>query len=154
MRSTLLIAGIIAMGSVAVTMADEAAVSARVAQALELYKQGPSRAPEIIRLLSEEIEHNPANEDAVRLLAITYFGVGQFERAVATFDQAIALAAKRDAVAPEMLFYKASALFELNRCQQAKAMLDANRAFWLDDLTMKQQYERLNARVTEKCGQP
>lgn len=55
-------------------------------RARTLYREGPSKAPEIITLLKEELAVHPENDKAIRLLGITYFGIGESEKAIEQFD--------------------------------------------------------------------
>jgi tetratricopeptide (TPR) repeat protein len=121
-------------------------------QARELYKEGPSKAPEIIEFLKKELAIHPHHEKATRLLGITYFGVGQFDKALAQFDAAISLAEKRESIVPRMLFYKARTLYHLKRYAEAKKILEVYWAFWQDDDELKNSYEKLYPAILSKLS--
>ncbi len=126
-------------------------------QAMELYKEGPSRAPEIIDLLKRELKEHPENNKAVKLLGITYFGIERFEEAIEQFDRAIDLASKDGSIIPQILFMKAEALHELKRDAEAKKILDDYWAFWQDGGKLQQRYKVLYPQVIEglkKQGAP
>ncbi len=122
------------------------------AQARALYREGPARAPEIIRLLKEQISLTPDNEQAIYLLGVTYFGTNDMPNALQQFDLGIALAGKRSEINPELQFYKASTLFYLGRCPEARQMLDAYWAFWQDGGRLQGRYEQLYPEVVAQCG--
>ncbi len=122
------------------------------AQARALYREGPARAPEIIKLLKEQIRLTPDNEQAIYLLGVTYFGTNDMQNALQQFDQGIALSGKRGEINAEVLFYKARTLFYLGRCTEAKQMLDAYSAFWQDGGRLQGRYEQLYPEVERQCG--
>ena len=122
------------------------------AQARALYREGPAHAPEIIKLLKEQIRLTPTNEQAIYLLGVTYFGTNDMQNALQQFDQGIALAGKRGELNGELLFYKARTLFYLGRCVEAKQMLDAYSAFWQDGGRLQVRYEQLYPEVERQCG--
>lgn len=132
--------------------ADEAAVPPRFEQARALYAQGPSRATEVIDLLKQELKSNPEYEPAVKLLAITYFGTEQFQKALDQFDHALRMTEARHEMVPQLLFYKAVTLNELGRCPEAKRIVDVYWALWQDDETLKAQSEQLSAALNAACG--
>lgn len=121
------------------------------ARARQLYGEGPSRAPEIIVLLRKKLEEEPQHEQAIRLLGITYFGVGEFEKALKQFDRGIAIAGERGTIVPGLVFYRARTLFELGRCVEARSLLESHGAFWQDDEDLQKKYERLYPEVLAKC---
>ena len=124
-------------------------VESKYEQARALYSEGPSKAQEIIQLLKEELEEHPDNEKAIKLLGITYFGIGNSEAALVQFDSAISLAAKEDRILPHMIFYKARALHDLARDEEAKQLLEAYWAFFQDDEKLTRQYDILYPAVNE-----
>ncbi|MHC4984507.1 MAG: tetratricopeptide repeat protein, partial [Planctomycetota bacterium] len=97
-----------------------------------LYNEGPSRASEVIDLLKKQLRLKPEHEQAIYLLGVTYFGIGDFKSALQQFDAGIALADKRKSIIPELVFYRARTLFELGRCPEARQLLDSHWAFWQD----------------------
>ena len=149
LRRTLLILGVVGCAYALVT-AEES--PSKFEQAKALYAQGPSKAKEIVALLKEELASNPDFEPAVKLLGMTYFGTGRFQDALAQFDRVLDLESKRGGVAPQIVFLKARALNELGRCSEAKKLLEANSAFWQDDLELKAQYEQLYPDLKARCG--
>ena len=118
-----------------------------------MYNDGPSRASEVIDLLKEQLRLKPDHEQAVYLLGVTYFGVGNFKDALQQFDAAIGLADKRKTIIPELVFYKARTLFELMRCPEAKQLLDSHWALWQDSTRLKDRYEKLYPLVSARCGE-
>lgn len=121
------------------------------ARARDLYAEGPSRAPEIIRLLRKQLEKDPKHEEAIRLLATTYFGVGEFEKALEQFDAGIAIAGERGTIVPVLVFYRAKTLFALGRCVEARLVLESHWAFWQDGGYLQKEYDRLYPAVLAKC---
>jgi tetratricopeptide (TPR) repeat protein len=119
-------------------------------RARALYNEGPSKAPEIIALLKEELAVNPENDKAIRLLGITYFGVGQSEKAIEQFDASIDLAAKKGSIVPGMLFYKARALHDLGRNAEARKILDTYWAFFQDGGDLQRQYEIIYPQIVKE----
>jgi tetratricopeptide (TPR) repeat protein len=119
-------------------------------QARVLYREGPSKAPEIIALLKEELAVNPENDKAIRLLGITYFGVGQSEKAIEQFDSSIDLAAKKGSIVPGMLFYKARALHDLGRNAEARKILDTYWAFFQDGGDLQRQYDIVYPQIVKE----
>jgi tetratricopeptide (TPR) repeat protein len=95
-------------------------------KARELYNKGPKFAPEIIKLLKKEIEINPENLDAYKLLGITYFGIGDFQEALPRFNRVIEkqfLAPNEDgsySVPTKIIIYKIRSLTNLDRFQEAR----------------------------------
>jgi tetratricopeptide (TPR) repeat protein len=118
--------------------------------AVELYKEGPSKGPEIIRLLREHLAKEPKDEKALRLLGITQFGIGDSEGALATFNRVIDLIEKDDRISPQVVMYKARALFDLDRKPECKKILGAYWAFWQDDEKLKGVYEWYWDRVKDE----
>lgn len=119
----------------------------KVDQAIALYEEGPSKAPEVIRLLEEALKENPKNQKAMSLLGMTYFSIGEFEKALEQFDRAIARAKKRNDVAYEIMFYKARTLHELGLNGEAKSVLDACWPFFQEEDALWIQYKMLYSAV-------
>lgn len=122
-------------------------------QAKELYKAGPSKAPEIIALLEKAIAADKTNAMACYLLGLTYFGTERFDEALAQFDRALELKESNGkTINPELRFYRARTLFELGRCPEAKQILESHWAFWQDGGRLQERYEALYPEVRRICG--
>jgi tetratricopeptide (TPR) repeat protein len=118
----------------------------RVEKALELYSLGPSKAPEIIAILQEELEENPENIKAIKLLGITYFDTDSFADALACFERGIELAEKEGSIQPHLLLLKARTLHRLDRNQEALKILEVYWAFFQGDPDLEKQAEELASR--------
>ena len=116
-------------------------VASKYDDARELYKEGPTKGLEIIKLLKEHLAVNPADEKALRLLGITEFGVGKNKEALNTFDKAIVVAGKDGSISPSLLMYKARALFALKRKYECKRILEVYWAFWQDEGKLEELYD-------------
>lgn len=122
----------------------------RFERARALYSEGPSRAPEIIELLREELSVHPDHEKARRLLAITLFGTKQFEAALVEFDILLTASENRKEISPRMLFYKVRTLYELKQYKEAAKILDAYWAFWQNDKELRKGYEYYSEKIGKK----
>ena len=122
------------------------------AQAKVLYKQGPSKAEEIIELLRKELQVRPGNADAMYLLGLTYYGTGRLDQALKEFDGALALTERDGSINAELRFCRARTLFYLGQCSEAKHILDVFWALWQDGEALQQKYEELYPDVLSKCG--
>jgi tetratricopeptide (TPR) repeat protein len=118
-------------------------------QARELYKQGPARAPEIVRLLREHTKANPQDIEAFGLLGITLFGIEKHAEALPVIDRAIELATEKEDIRPKMVMLRARTLYELNRQWECKRVLEAYWAFWQDSPELKKLYEWYYPRVKD-----
>ncbi len=116
-------------------------IASKYDDARELYKEGPTKGPEIIELLEEHLVKNPTDEKAIRLLGITQFGIGRNEEALETFEKAIALAEKDGSISPNLLMCKARALFALDRKYETKRILEVYWAFWQDETDLEELYD-------------
>ncbi|MDH3976644.1 MAG: tetratricopeptide repeat protein [Deltaproteobacteria bacterium] len=122
-------------------------------QAKELYREGPSKAPEIIALLKKAITADDANVKAHYLLGVTYFGTERFDSALRQFDRALELQeSDGQTINPELRFYRARTLFELGRCEEARQILESHWAFWQDGGRLQGRYEALSPMVEKACG--
>ena len=118
-------------------------------EALELYGDGPAKAPQIIKLLNEHIEDNPKDDKAFKLLGITQFGIEDNEGALATFEKTIKLLDEDGRISAQILMYKARTLFALKRMFECRRLLEVYWAFWQDDEQLKRSYEWHWERVKE-----
>ena len=118
-------------------------------QARELYKQGPGKGPEIVRLLREHTKANPKDIDAFSLLGITLFGIEKPAEALPAIDRAIELATEENVIRPGIMMLRARTLYELNRLWECKGVLDAYWAFWQDSPELKKLYEWYYPRVKD-----
>jgi len=122
-------------------------------QAKDLLKEGPSKAPEVIALLKQAIAADDSNADAYYLLGRIYNSTKQFEEALAQFDRALELReSDGKTIVPGMRFYRASTLFKLGRCEEAKQLLESHWAFWQDGGRLQAWYESLHPQVEQECG--
>jgi tetratricopeptide (TPR) repeat protein len=119
----------------------------RYDQARALYREGSERAPEIIRLLREEIADNPTNRDAVALLGITLYGTEKFQEAVEQFEKVEAMANKSGDLLSGVVFLRVKALLQLQRYEDAADVLNAYWAIFDNDPNIKQEYEELSPLV-------
>ncbi|MBU0984781.1 MAG: hypothetical protein KKA42_12975 [candidate division Zixibacteria bacterium] len=121
----------------------------RMQEAIALYQGGPRNAARVIELLEAELKENPGNPMAVKLLGITYFGTERFQDAIGLFDKAMELA---NAPLPRLQFYKANALYELDRYQEASDILKTIEEFCTNDKELGPQYltlaRNLDAAIT------
>lgn len=113
-----------------------------------LYSEGPTKAPEVIAILTKAVEENPNDYNALGLLAITYHGTSEFEKAIETVDRAIAVDRARDQLHPNLYLLKVSALGHLDRMTEARQILVAMHAA-LSDQTKPFNYEELKRAVDE-----
>lgn len=118
-------------------------------QARELYKQGPTKGPEIVRLLREHIKANPKDGEAIRLLGITLFGIGKPDEALPVFDRAIEIAGEKKEISPQMQMLRARTLYELHRYWECKHELEVYWAFWQDSPELKKLYDWYYPRVAD-----
>lgn len=118
-------------------------------QARELYKQGPTKGPEIVRLLREHIRANPKDGEAVRLLGITLFGIEKPDEALPVIDRAIEIAGEKKEISPQMQMLRARTLYELHRYWECKHELEVYWAFWQDSPELKKLYDWYYPRVAE-----
>ena len=109
--------------------------------ARDLYREGPSKAPQIIALLQDHIESHPKDDNAYRLLGITQFGTSRNVHALESFNKAIELQKEKGEVSPNILMLKARTLYSLERKKECKQLLKHNWAFWQNDPELKSQYE-------------
>ena len=121
----------------------------RYDKARELYKQGPKKGSEIVSLLRAHILDNPKDEKAIRLLAITLYGIEKPAETLPVLEQAIDLASESDEIAPSILMLKARALYDLDRKYECKRILEIYWAFWQNDEELKKLYEWYYPRVKE-----
>jgi tetratricopeptide (TPR) repeat protein len=125
------------IGSVSLIAAD----TSRYEQARELYKQGPTQGPEIVRLLREHLVGHPDDIEALGLLGITLFGIEKPAEALPVIDRAIDLADQKGEIRPKMMMLRARSLYELQRYWECKRVLEAYWAFWQDNPELKKLYE-------------
>jgi predicted Zn-dependent protease len=118
-------------------------------QARELYKEGPSRGPEVVRLLREHTKAHPRDLEAFSLLGITLFGIEKPAEALPAIDRAIELATEKEGIRPKMVMLRARTLYELNRPWECKRVLEAYWAFWQDSPELKKLYEWYYPRVKD-----
>lgn len=118
-------------------------------QARELYKQGPAKAPEIVRLLREHIAGNPDDIEAVSLLRITLFGIEKPAEALPMIERAIALAEQKEEIRPKMLMLRARSLYALDRHWECKRVLEVYWAFWQNSPELKRAYEGYYPKVKD-----
>ena len=116
-------------------------------QARELYKVGPSKGTEVVRLLREHIKTHPKDIEAVSFLGITLFGIEKPDEALSAFDRAIQLADEKHEIRPWMLMFKARTFFELHRYNECRHILDVFWAFWQGDPELKKLYDWYYPRV-------
>jgi hypothetical protein len=114
-----------------------------VEQAAKLAKKGVSSASEVESLLIPEIEEHPENEEAHRLLAETYFWQSEWRKAIAQFDEVIALREKRQLLATEAWFMKAQALINSAQQEEALKVFQAHDAEFRADTKHCQDYPKL-----------
>ena len=123
--------------------ATEAQQESRYKEAYALYRQGPAQASRVIELLEAELNENPSNIEAFRLLAITYFGTKQFDKAITIIDKAYALDQKEGRLNPSMQFLKARALHYTGHNIEAKQLLIVWNAYFLDDEKKEKEFRAL-----------
>ncbi len=128
-------------------------------QARELYKQGPSKGPEIVRLLREHVQTNTNDYEAFSLLAITLFGIEKPAEALPVIERAIEIAQEKKEVSPKMLMLKARSLYKLDRNWECRRILEIYSAFWQDKPELKSLYDSYYPRVKDaeepkKANQP
>ena len=126
-----------------------AAESSLHEQARELYREGPTKGPEVVRLLREHIAAHPQDIDAVSLLGITLFGIEKPEEALPVIDRAIELASEKKEIRPKMVMLRARTLYELDRQWECKRVLEAYWAFWQDSPALKKLYDWYYPRVVD-----
>ncbi len=125
-------------------------VPAPVEKALALYQQGPSKAPEIIELLTKWLVEHPDDVAAHKLLGVTYHGVGNFAAALEQFNAALAIQGQRT-ISPRLLLLKASTLIQLDRCPEALNILSVYEAFWDKEEDLKQQAASTRELASRRC---
>ena len=123
------------------SVSPSAAETSLYEQARELYKQGPTKGPEIVRLLREHLADHPEDIEAVCLLGITLFGLEKPAEALPVIDRAMDLADQKKAIRPKMVMLRARTLYELHRSWECKRVLEAYWAFWQDSPELKKLYE-------------
>lgn len=126
-----------------------AADSSLYEQARELYRQGPTKGPEVVRLLREHIAAHPKDIDAVSLLGITLFGIEKPEEALPVIDRAIELASEKKEIRPKMMMLRARTLYHLHRPGECKRVLEVYWAFWQDNPELMKLYDWYYPRVKD-----
>jgi len=126
------------------------APQSRYEKARELYKEGPSRAAEVIALLKEEIESHPKHAQAHYLLGVTFFGTDKLEDALLHIRKAIEVN-ETGSIVPMFHFYEAKILFHMGRCEEPKRILDAYWAFWQDRGSLQKRYAELYPQLLRQC---
>lgn len=126
--------------------------SERMEKARALYAQGPSKSQEAIFLLEEEIQTNPNNEKAIMLLGVTYYGTGDFEKALEQFEKIPDVTPESKQINPTFLLYKAKTLHMLCRNEEALKILDVFNAFWLGT-QREEEYISLHTEVVNNLNQ-
>ena len=122
-------------------------------QARELYREGPSKAEEVVTLLEKAIAADTTNANAYYLLGLTYYGSERFDEALVELVRALELKeADGKTIQPTLRFHRARTLFELGRCPEARQILESHWAFWQDGGRLQERYEALYPAVVRKCG--
>ena len=116
------------------------ATASKYDDARKLYKEGPTKAPQIIKLLKEHIADHPVDIKAYKLMGITQFGTEKNKEALATFNKVIELQ-NSEFISPEILMLKARTLYALNQKAECKRILRVFWAFWQGDEELEKTYE-------------
>jgi len=104
---------------------DKSAADTLFEKANALYKEGPEKADATIKVLQEALGVDPTHRKSAMLLAITYFGTKQFEKALAAYDTALDLDHRAGRLNPRLHFLKARCLAALSRFDEAQNLLVA-----------------------------
>ena len=110
----------------------------RFQEALLLFRAGPSSFPRAISLLESELENDPANLKAAKLLAMVYYDSDRFDEALAMFDSAIAL---DESLSPHTYLYKGKTLYKLGRSEEARLLLRGLWALFQGDAELSADYD-------------
>lgn len=103
--------------------------------------QSLDRCAEAVAAFELAIDHNPRDAEAHNNLVISLLRNGQPQAALATCERMIALAS----TTPKALAYKAAALIELDRNDEAAVLLDFDRLLAHRQLTAPESYASLAA---------
>jgi hypothetical protein len=113
-------------------------------EALALHGGGPENLPKVISILENELNINPENLKAAKLLGLTYYETGRYEEAVVMFDSSIRM---DDGINPHIYLYKGRSLAKLGRYQELKKCLGGMGAFYQGDDELSAAYEELMAQI-------
>ena len=139
--------------------AEPAPPSPHVAKALELYKQGPSAAPQILAELDLALADDPKDFGALMLKAITLKGTDRCKDALVVLDTIDKVLAEEKRIDGGASFQRAQCLYYEKRYAEAKRLLHAYVAFMRKDTTdSKRRYDELLALVetgeAKQAGRP
>ena len=107
--------------------------------------EGQPKADDIIILLKKELEINPDNIKAIKLLGITYYGIEQFENAIKQFDRIEKIG--NGIPSPKILFKKVSAYYFLEQYNNARKTLTVYWAFFQDTEKNIKKYNEIYSTV-------
>ena len=120
------------------------------ARARELYKGGPSKAPEVLAELNLELREHPENIKAYILKALTQMGTEKLDDALKTLDAAQKEADKDKSIYREIPFYRAQCLFYKRDFAEAKKALEPYSGFYLGNKEDEAQYDQLMDAINSK----
>ena len=121
-------------------------------QARELYREGPSKGPEIIALLNKALAIDSTDINVLQLKGTTHLGIGEFDEAIECFDRIIE---GNESIYPGVVFMKAKALFFKKEYQEARQLLNAYWAFFnQEDAKKADEYRQLIQAIDEAIWSP
>jgi len=92
----------------------------------------------VVELMEVEIKENPANENAFRILAMSLFEVGSFDRALVMLDSAVSFRSTNISAPLELL--RGRILHGLGRSDEALQKLTALSAFFQNEPGLTEAY--------------
>ena len=132
------------------TTAVSLAAEDHFARAQELYKGGPSKAPEILAELNLELRKHPENVQAHILKALTELGTNKLDDALKTLDAAEKQAEKTKTIYRYIPFRRAQCLYYKEDYAGAKKALEPYSGFFLGDKQEEAQYDQLMDAINSK----
>ncbi|WP_297831701.1 hypothetical protein [Thermomonas sp.] len=118
-----------------------------LAQAIALYKNGPSSAPGILRELDLEIEDFPNGVSSRVLKARTLKGVNRCQEALTVLAELEAITSKNGEIVGDAELLRAECLYFTGSYLEANQTLNAYNAFFQANPTSRMKYEQLAAAV-------
>lgn len=119
-------------------------------RARELYKDGPSKAKEILTELDLELRDHPEDVKAYLLKAMVQMGTEDTTAALKTLDEAAKEDAKAKSIHREIHFLRARCLCQDGDFAAAKKALQPFSGFFMDDAASEARYDQLMATIEEE----